>query len=317
MTEVIPVREARRLVRRMNEWLDGFDPSIYDYLASAAVAGLAWGWWQFVVRSSRSVVRLCEQSATEIVPAMVRIISEHAMAIVWLVDVGDPGAQAMWQVNEEHRARLIEQLLQDDITVPAVTVPPAPEQYDAPEVATARRLLDNAELRHESYQDGDPYTAYRLLSQYVHPTLETASLFVHADPDGTARLLRHVDPGRVQDTSESAVQHVTLACLLSAQAFRKVLRCPALDNAIASWGDTIGTLPVLPQLRATTPPTAAPVNLAAAVQRVRELLVDPQLAHALDRLAAGDLPPETPDQRAALSALNRAEDRLRRLRGWA
>jgi hypothetical protein len=104
---------------------------------------------------------------------LVRSVSEHTYAMLWLVDGGEEAIQALWAGWDDYRDLLNRRTNPED--------PPTLEpSFDRPASTNGieeheRELLNNIVTRLEAYDGADPVSVYQILSSLTHPSLATSS----------------------------------------------------------------------------------------------------------------------------------------------
>jgi Family of unknown function (DUF5677) len=184
--------------------------------ARAKTFAAAYSWWRFICRSAEAVLLLTEQGFTIEASPIVRNVVNHAYALRWLVDNGDPAVIALMVESHEEAEKLGRKL----------------ERFGWPGAVEYRSMLDQQEahmaaalagadqdlhrkLKQEAhnfydmldhYASADAYPIYSHLSSMSHTSLETANAYLQWSDDGAFQL---------RDTAESPGEAVTLQLALS------------------------------------------------------------------------------------------------------
>ena len=198
----------------------------------------AYGWWRLIYRSADAVLLLIERGFTVEAAPVLRNVLNHAYALHWLVDNGEPAVDALAAAGIEDAEKMCKRL----------------DQTGWPIAAEYRRLLDERKarmdpsaqaaaggelvrkLKHEisnvydmldSYGSADVYPVYSHLSSLSHTSVETASAYLEWTGDATPQIRRDAD-----GLGPAAVTHLAIALLQAAHVMSPILAGDPLRASI-------------------------------------------------------------------------------------
>ena len=298
---------ARRTVRDAAGWLRAYQPESTALDGSHPdTTGVLWGWWHWSVRQALAVVRESEKTGGGAVSPLVRSVSEHVHAMLWLSDGGPDAAEAVWSGWDDHRVLLYSRLDDEQRSVDAAPTPPAPA--GSARARQERALFASSVGRLLAYEGGDPASVYGALSALTHPTLATATAFAVPDAAGAVDLCARPEPTRDAEAAESAVVHVALLIVLAARVFHRAVPDPVLNYRIGRWADRLGVLPEIPA-RKPLPVVPPPDEAVQANARQALAALDRDAVAVRRRLQALAEGTDTSEP-ASRKALQRAAGRL-------
>jgi Family of unknown function (DUF5677) len=141
---------------------------------------IIWGWWMRILRLGELVAIACKQGLAAEASPLVRSMSEHVMALLWLSDEGEAARAAITAARAQHQRRLVQEMHAADWKSDALTHFSLP---DPPTSTVQLEQITNFRLMFGSYVGGMPYAAYCLESATTHPTYDSAAgYFVEAAP---------------------------------------------------------------------------------------------------------------------------------------
>ncbi|MFF4787923.1 DUF5677 domain-containing protein [Streptomyces griseorubiginosus] len=203
-----------------------------------------YGWWRLVNRTCRAVLLLIDQgfSSPEVAPLM-RNIFNHAYALNWLIDNGEPAVDAVISAGATAHEKLLQKLKDTGWAIAAEYEQALTQQAPPPARTPAEQAL-HAKLVHElgnvhdmleRYGSAELYPVYSHLSSLSHTSVATASAY-----------LEQLDNGDVQirpsatDLGPADVIQLAIALIQAGHVFSPLLDSdplrPALDKAIADLG---------------------------------------------------------------------------------
>lgn len=238
-TEDLSRAVAARLLEAANATIaDGVRVPSENALIFSAV----YSWWWLVCRTSRLVLRATEPGeefgyTSEVAP-LVRNVFNHAFAIHWLVDAGEPEVEALVVKGDEDRRKLIERMADKDWP-DADNALKDLERYEAQHPPRARTQPEQRvfkKLRHEigefysmleCYGSDDLYPLYSHLSALLHTSIDTANLYLQPMPDGSYKL-RTTAVG----IGHAYVIHMAIALLQAAEVVSPLVDGDPMRSAI-------------------------------------------------------------------------------------
>ncbi|MFE6872580.1 DUF5677 domain-containing protein [Kitasatospora sp. NPDC057692] len=150
---------------------------------------VAWGWWARLVRSGQAVSLLSKSGFAHESSPIARSIVEHTLHLSWLVDSGPDAVAALEEERTVNASKLIKSI--EAAAENGWQVPEGVERPTLPVKGDEHPLLNET----RSFEDlctlfGAPgvYVVYRVLSDYVHPSLNSAEQYLHGNLDGTASI---------------------------------------------------------------------------------------------------------------------------------
>jgi hypothetical protein len=196
------------------------------------------GWWAWIVRSSKVVVLLHDNGLNHEAAPTVRSILQHALVLQWVVDVGDQALEAVAEHGDNERRKLLGHAQRAGWSLPKdidATIPPKPE--------TAHPLLPLASTFAKlcrAYDAQTAYVAFSLLSAHVHPTAQGAMAYI----DHQTGL-----QGTPTCESFSGLIHTAACAIQTAKTINRLLTEQPFDEAITRAEQALGTRIDLPVLR--------------------------------------------------------------------
>lgn len=164
------------------------------------VFGPLYSWWRLVCRTAEAVLLVTENGFTVEAAPMVRNILNHAYAINWLVDNGDPAVDALVARGDEEREKLCKKLEETGWPNAAefrAAMDQAAALQPTPPVRTPTEQQLHDKLKHElknfydmldRYDVAEIYPVYSHLSSLSHTTINTAGAYVEQIDDGTLQI---------------------------------------------------------------------------------------------------------------------------------
>jgi hypothetical protein len=198
----------------------------------------AYGWWRLICRSAEAVLVLSERGFTVESAPMLRNVLNHAYALHWLVDNGDPAVDALaaagvddaekmckrleqtgWPIAAEYRRLLDERKASMD--------PSAQAGADGEVVRKLKHELGNVYDMLDRYGSADVYPVYSHLSGLSHTSVETASAYLEWTGDAAPQIRRDA-PG----LGPAAVTQLAVALLQAAHVMSPLLAGDPLRASI-------------------------------------------------------------------------------------
>lgn len=222
---------------------------------------VAWGWWVRLVRSGQAVAVLGKAGLPHESSPIARSIVEHTMLLGWLVDSGPTAVSALEEersVNASKLLRSIEAAREDGWEAPdGVVAPTLPAKGDEhpllDEIGSFERLC-------KLFGSPGIYVVYRVLSDYVHPSLNSSEQYLHANPDGSASIATQAQGSH----SETIIQ--AAYCLIQAtRALSSLTVDRRLAEAAVKAEELLGHVPKLPARLPVAPKVKQGVPLRAYV----------------------------------------------------
>ncbi|MDX3589093.1 DUF5677 domain-containing protein [Streptomyces europaeiscabiei] len=213
----------------------------------------AYGWWRLVNRTSRAVLALVDEgfSAPEVAPLM-RNIFNHAYALNWLIDNGEPAVDAVLSAGAASREQLYKKLKATGWAIADeykdLMSQQAPEPVRTPDQETLHKKLvheiGNVHDMLDRYGSSDLYPVYSHLSSLSHTSVDTASAYLAQADDGSAQ----IRPSAV-DLGPADVIQLAIALIQVGHVFSPLLDGDPLrstvDRAIADLGlENVQLLPI-------------------------------------------------------------------------
>ncbi|MEV4444677.1 DUF5677 domain-containing protein [Streptomyces mirabilis] len=209
--------------------------------AEAELAFLAaYGWWAKITRTCRAVSLLDKEGLAIESEPLVRVVTEHTLALQWLIDGSPDTLDALEEEGRDQRKNLIESAAKAEWKLPAgVTPPELPSRGDEhPLRAEFSNFLTLTQL----YGEESTYVAYRLMSSEVHPSEKSSKAHLHQDPNGRVSI-RGVPDG---DTS-APITHAALCLIQAAKMMDPLFVSSPLGSAIARAQLLFGSEVSIPQ----------------------------------------------------------------------
>lgn len=196
---------------------------------------------------AEAVLLLTENGFTVEAAPLVRNIFNHAYAINWLVDNGDPAVDALVERGDDERERLVAKLEATDWPRAAefrAALDQAMAQQPAPPVRNPMQQALHTKLRHElgnfydmldRYDVAEVYPVYSHLSSLSHTTISTASAYVEQMDDGTLQIRQDAPELGHADVIQLTVALLQTAMVVSPLIDGDPLRS-VIDQALADLG---------------------------------------------------------------------------------
>lgn len=159
----------------------------------------AYSWWRLICRTSEGVMQLLDAGFTVEVAPLMRNIFNHAYALHWLVDNGEPALGALVALGDEAREKLYNKLAATGWPN-AAEYRKAMDEYAAQRVTITRTPAEETlhnKLKHElgnvhdmldRYGSPELYPVYAHLSGLSHTSIFTASAYVERMDDGAYQI---------------------------------------------------------------------------------------------------------------------------------
>ncbi|MFG1827541.1 DUF5677 domain-containing protein [Microbispora bryophytorum] len=209
----------------------GKTPALDVRPEDADVVYTLYGWWRFVVRSSRAYWLAWENGySVESLP-LVRNILDHTVSMMWLHDGGELALTVVWNAGETHRNKLIRNVVDTgwhtakdlETTSSPLALIPTPDEND-PTYPAYQKLL--GEFTHvdqlmAAYGRSTDYPVYRTLSAYSHASAQSANRYLEMK-DGQVGV--RLEPQRTD--SHGPIIHIAMALI---QAGDVISSCLARD----------------------------------------------------------------------------------------
>ncbi|MFG2947558.1 DUF5677 domain-containing protein [Streptomyces adustus] len=215
-------------------------------VAKERVFGPVYSWWRLVCRTSEAILLLTERGFTVEVAPLVRNVLNHAYAINWLVDNGDPAVDALVARGDEDREKLCKKLEETGWSNAAefrAAVDKATAQQ-VPAVRTPDEQKLHNKLKHElgnvfdmldRYDVADVYPVYSHLSSLSHTSIATASAYVEQMSDGSLQIRQEAAGLGHADIIQLALALLQTATVVSPLIDGDPLRV-SIDQAAADLG---------------------------------------------------------------------------------
>ncbi|MFF4557917.1 DUF5677 domain-containing protein [Streptomyces sp. NPDC001422] len=211
------------------------------------VFGPVYSWWRLVCRTSEAVLLLTERGFSLEAAPMVRNILNHAYAINWLIDNGDPAVDALVARGDDEREKLCKKLEETGWPNAAefrAAMDQATSQQPAPPVRTPTEQALHSKLKHElknfydmldRYDVADVYPVYSHLSSLSHTSISTASAYVEQMSDGSLQMR-----SEAAELGHADVIQLTLSLLQTATVMSPLIEGDpmraSIDQAITTLG---------------------------------------------------------------------------------
>jgi hypothetical protein len=205
----------------------------------------AYSWWRFICRSAEAVLLLGERGFTIEASPVLRNVVNHAYALNWLVDNGDPAIRALMAESIDEAEKLCRKLerfgwpaaveyrsmLEERKSQAAAVLERADQKLHGKLKQEAHNFYDML----DHYASANAYPVYSHLSSMSHTSMETANAYLHWRDDGTFQL---------RDTAESpgdaATFQVAFSLLQAAVAISRLIdgdpMRATIDSALAALG---------------------------------------------------------------------------------
>ncbi|WP_261556254.1 DUF5677 domain-containing protein [Frankia tisae] len=205
-----------------------------------------YGWWRLVTRTAAEVLLVTERgfAAPEVAP-LLRNILNHAYAIHWLVDNGEPAIAAVISCDNVRQTKMVDKLESTGWAIAAeyraqlALRAPEPART-ADEQKRHQKLVGeiaNVENLFKVYGSGDVYPVYAHLSSMSHTSINTASAYLSRRNDGSIEYLS--EPVKDSPAYAEIIQ-LAVALIQAGLAVSPLLAgnpmSSALDNAISDLG---------------------------------------------------------------------------------
>jgi hypothetical protein len=145
--------------------------------ATARVFPLAFGWFAAVVRNGQLVALAHENGLRHESAASARLVLQHALALQWLIEGGDPAVDAVEADGQRRAFDLVKELSDTGWPLPAgFTLQPG----DRPAKSGAlEHQFENFKAMCALYAGGDQqYVLYRVQSGNAHPSYIGAMAYI-------------------------------------------------------------------------------------------------------------------------------------------
>ncbi|MEU4234889.1 DUF5677 domain-containing protein [Nonomuraea sp. NPDC026600] len=165
-----------------------------------------YGWWRFINHSARLLWQATNAGFSVEVIALTRNITEHAYAMAWLADVGEPGLAALEGAQHFAHSKILEEAKNANWPLPADEEPLSASHVPADPVEAKRHRSIMGEISHfqtlaakfgpDEGPGNSMYVVYRHLSDYTHAGVATAGRYAESIGNGMFQLTdRAVTPG--------------------------------------------------------------------------------------------------------------------------
>jgi hypothetical protein len=239
--------QARETAKQLIEAADALIASGLDVPAeNRAVFQHAYGWWRLVTRTAAGVLLLTEQgfAGPEVAP-LLRNILNHAYAIHWLVDTGEPAIAAVITSDNVRQDKMVAKLESTGWAIAAEyraqLAGRAPEPARTADEDKRHRTrvgeISNVENLLKVYDSGDVYPVYAHLSGMCHTSVTTASAYLDLRADGS---LEYLAEPEADSAAYVAVIQLAVSLTQAGLAVSPLLTgnpmSAALDKAISDLG---------------------------------------------------------------------------------
>lgn len=235
---------ARILTAAEDAIADGVDvPAEY---MKVKVFPAAYSWWRFICRSADAVLLLSERGFTVEAAPVLRNVLNHAYALHWLVDNGDPAVDALAAAGIDDAEKMCKRLEQSGWRI-AAEYRCLLDEWKASVDASGHSAADGEllrKLKHESgnvydmldrYGSADVYPVYSHLSSLSHTSIATANAYLEWTDDATPQIRRDA-PG----LGHAAVTQLAIALLQAGHVMSPLLAGDqmraSIDRAITDLG---------------------------------------------------------------------------------
>jgi hypothetical protein len=226
---------ARLLAASKNAVADGVDVPA----SKTKIFAAAYSWWRFTCRSAEAVLLLGEHGFTIEASPIVRNVVNHAYALHWLADNGDPAVTALMANSLEEAEKLGKKLelsgwpgaaeyrgiLEQRKTQVAAALDDTDPELHRKLKNEARNFYDML----DHYASAGVYPVYSYLSSMSHTSMETANAYLHWLDDGTFQ---------IRDTAgsngDAAIIQIALSLLQATDVISRLIDGDPLRAAINS-----------------------------------------------------------------------------------
>lgn len=226
---------ARLLAASKDAVADGVDVPASKTKTFAA----AYSWWRFTCRSAEAVLLLSEHGFTIEASPIVRNVVNHAYALHWLADNGDPAVAALMANSLDEAEKLGKKLelfgwpgaaeyrriLKQRKTQVAAAVDGADPELHRKLKNEARNFYDLL----DHYASADAYPIYSHLSSMSHTSMETANAYLHWLDDRAFQIRDTAD-----SDGDAAIIQVALSLLQATDVISRLIDGDPLRAAINS-----------------------------------------------------------------------------------
>ena len=205
----------------------------------------AYSWWRFICRSSEAALLLSEQGFTIEASPVLRNVVNHAYALNWLVDNGDPAILALMAESYDETEKLCRKLERFEWSAAAEYRRVLEERKSQAAIALEhadqglhRKLKQEAHNFYDMldhYASANVYPVYSHLSSMSHTSIETANAYLYWRDDGTFQLRE-----TAEDPGDAATFQVAFSLLQAAVAIGRLMDGEPMraniDSALAALG---------------------------------------------------------------------------------
>jgi hypothetical protein len=139
----------------------------------------AFGWWAGITRSCQALLTLHRAGLAHEGAPIVRTVLQHALALQWLIETGDPALDAIAEYGDDNTRKLIDTLSESRWPLPDGWTTPRPAKPKTPHPLLPK-LTDFSQMC-RPYGALQLYVPFRLLSAHAHPTSVSAMAYVDGD----------------------------------------------------------------------------------------------------------------------------------------
>jgi hypothetical protein len=199
--------------------------------ATARVFPVAFGWFAAIVRNAQLVALAHENGLRHESAASARLVLQHAMALQWLIEGGDPAVDAVEAEGHRNAFDLVKELADTNWPLPAgFTLEPGdrPAKHGALE-----HQFGNFKAMCALYRGGDQsYVPYRVQSGNAHPSHAGAMAYVIPETG-------ELSTTAVTDTYAYLIDTARCA-ILAGHAFSPLLADASIADAVAQAEAVLG-----------------------------------------------------------------------------
>lgn len=224
--DVETARRASEAIQVMVSALDAMDSTSGSVMApgvSPRVFPIAYGWFAAAVRNSQLIALAHQHGLRHECAANARLILQHTLALQWLVEGGEPAAEAVEDAQHRQMHALIKEVVDTGWPVPAGLA--MPSGSPPPKKGHLAHEFDNFKAMCALY-DGGPqlYVPYKLTSSNAHPSYTGAMAYLVPESG-------QLSTTAVTDTYAHLVD--STRCLIQAgHAFAPLLADAAMVDAV-------------------------------------------------------------------------------------
>ncbi|TQM85485.1 hypothetical protein FHX81_7970 [Saccharothrix saharensis] len=233
-------RKAKTAILILTEAFDAVMDAgqITVHAQTSHVFHATFGWWAWIMRSSKAAVLLHDNGLDHEADPIIRSILQHALVLQWVIDVGDQALEAVAEHGENEQRRFFVHAQRAGWPSPEAVGAPVAPKPDTPHPLLP--MVKNFAELCRAYDAQTAYVAFSLYSAHVHPSVQGAMAYLD-DQTG----LR----GTPAPESYSGLLHTAACSIQTTKTINRLIAGQPFDQAISRAEQALGTRIDPPALR--------------------------------------------------------------------